>query len=950
MQFRPGYSIRDYKIEKLIGRGGFAHVYLARQQLIDRKVALKVILPEFANNPEFITRFNAEAQFIARIEHPHIVPLYEYWLQPEGAFLAMRWMDGGTLKTHIKTEGMTLRRFVRMVQQVGAALQVAHDAKIIHRDLKPDNVMFDQYGNAYLTDFGIAKDTSEEVGLTKADSVLGTPSYLAPEQVLGDPVTAQSDIYNFGILMFETLTGHHPWEGASTAHMLRKQINEPLPIIKLDDYDLALQLNNILQQATAKTPSIRYRKISDVVTEIDKLMSALPESRREQVFYGSDGGGVQVEEQDENRTLEINATAFSASLQLMGDLKASVYRRAASVFKRPRKLIGRDDLVARIQQLIDAAEPVLIHGTGGLGKTSLVATVVANRLKDKQNDAFLWLEAGALDATHIFDALAAALDAQADIANLTGDARITAMRDLLDEHSIPLVLDDVWNDQALFQVMKAIPFGLPVIVTSRSRIPIDGEMIDIGLLSAEDALELLGYHARSDLRTNDAARRLCERLGNHTFAVELAGKNLRLDGLEKLGTFLEKVSENPHNIAAPGQYADIGRQSIEDLLKESYVVLQDQTQQVLMALGGMKSLVTSTELIAELMQTNTALIAKQFAALEQRGLLQLEDHGAYQAARVHELTYSFARNLYRYSPFRGKVPAAIQRFVETHKENYTLLEAEQRNILGLMQQRSINAEIRVDVMRNLVMEGYLTMRGHNPEFVVTFDAAIHDARYTAELELQHHFLSKRGNISRDLGNWQQAIYYYRQALEIAVKEGLKDREVILSCVLANAFLRTQDTQEANTYLERGEKLARELDDNFLKGYVIETQGFAAQHHGDMGKAATYFAEGVKLARADNDEQGLYYMLLNLGTAQSELSNTETAITTLSEALELARKHGHNAAIAEILESLGMLHHALGQSDDASRKLHEALDVFTKAGMSQRADSVQTFLDANYAVS
>ena len=950
MQFRPGHVIRDYKIDKLIGRGGFAHVYQARQQLIDRTVALKVILPEFANNPEFITRFNAEAQFIARIEHPHIVPLYEYWLDPAGAFLAMRWMDGGTLKAHIQANGMTLRRFAAMVQQVGAALQVAHENGIVHRDLKPDNVMFDRYGNAYLTDFGIAKDTADDVNLTKAETVLGTPSYLAPEQILGDPVSAQSDVYNFGLMMFEALTGKHPWAGSSTAQMLRKHLNDPLPVLQHDDYDIASALNNILQQATAKTPAIRYRKISAIVRDVEHLMTRLTEHQRDMVLYGSETSTISAEEQDSSRTVQMDGTAFSGSLQLLGDIKASIYRNATSVFKRPRKLIGRDDLVQRINATIDAGEPLLIHGTGGLGKTSLVATVVAQRLQTRQTPGFVWLEAGTLDATRILEAIAAAFDAQKEIAALDGDAKTAAVRELLAENNLPLVLDDVWNDQALFQVMKAIPFGLAVIITSRSTIPIDGDLLDIGLLTPDAALELLGYHARQDFSDDARARDLCGRLGNHTFAVELAGKHIRLGEGDGLQTLLDTISEKPHSIAAPGQFSDVGRHSIEDLLDESYAALRPETQRVLTALGGMAALTTTHTLLAELLSMEPALVGKQFAVLEQRGLVAVEHHDDVIAARLHELTFSYARNLYRYSAFRGQVPDAIQRFVAANTENFDLLELEQRNILGVMQQHSVSAEARVDVMRHLVLDGYLTMRGHSAQFIAVLDAALYDARYTADKTLLHHFYSKRGNIARDLGNWQQAIYYYRQALELAVKEALQDREVILGCVLANALLHAGQDDDATTQLQRAEKLAAELDDNFLRGYVLEMQGFFAQHHGDMGKASECFAEGVKIARRANDEQTLYYMLLNLGTAQSHLSDTDTAIATLTEALTLARKHSHNAAIAETLESIGMLHHASQHTADATQHLQEALDVFTQAGMARRAATVQEFLEAHYAVS
>ena len=430
-QYSAGKIFRDYQIESLIGRGGFAEVYLARQQLIDRRVALKVILPQYANQDEFKDRFDREARIIARMEHPHIVPLYEYWHDiRHGAFIAMRYIDHGTLKKRILTHSFTFKEVVSIMQQIGSALQMAHDNDIVHRDLKPENILFDRYSNAYLTDFGIAKDTNENFthGLGDVAQLLGSPRYMSPEQVAGGTkakITPAVDIYTLGILLYELVTGIHPFEGAQPMQMLQKHLDTNVPNVAVDDFDISLHIGNIVQQATFKSPSQRFRSVRMMIRELESALASLPREVVEAPLLANKrildpeetNADTIVHDSSGNTTVAVNKVVHA-----LGDIKASIYSKPSQVFKRPRKLIGRDALVKRVHQLMDDAEPVLIHGMGGLGKTSLVSTVIAERLKAEKG-AVIWLNAGYLDATAMMDAIASAFEGQQHILGLTGDKK-----------------------------------------------------------------------------------------------------------------------------------------------------------------------------------------------------------------------------------------------------------------------------------------------------------------------------------------------------------------------------------------------------------------------------------------------------------------------------------------------------------------------------------------------
>ena len=154
-------SIRGYQPFEMIGEGAYGAVYRAYQPVVDREVAVKIILPEYASRPDFIRRFESEAQLVAQLEHLHIVPLYDYWRDPEGAYLVMRLMKGGSLSDSLKSTGpWEPAAAARLVDQIASALDAAHQQGVVHRDLKPANILLDEDGNAYLSDFGIAKELS----------------------------------------------------------------------------------------------------------------------------------------------------------------------------------------------------------------------------------------------------------------------------------------------------------------------------------------------------------------------------------------------------------------------------------------------------------------------------------------------------------------------------------------------------------------------------------------------------------------------------------------------------------------------------------------------------------------------------------------------------------------------------------------------------------------------
>jgi WD40 repeat protein len=272
MSVNNAQSIKGYELIDLIGEGAFGAVYRAHQPVVDREVAIKIILPEYASQPDFIRRFESEAQLVAQLEHIHIVPLYDYWRDPEGAYLVMRLMKGGNLEQIIQKGPLPLAQVARFLDQVASALAAAHRRGIVHRDLKPANILLDEDGNAYLSDFGIAKALGEESGLTITGAILGTPAYITPEQAQSLPVSAQMDIYALGVVLYAMLTGAHPFPEASPGDLIARHLRDPLPHPVEVDPSLPLDLDAVIQRATAKDPAARYPDVAAMLADFREAL------------------------------------------------------------------------------------------------------------------------------------------------------------------------------------------------------------------------------------------------------------------------------------------------------------------------------------------------------------------------------------------------------------------------------------------------------------------------------------------------------------------------------------------------------------------------------------------------------------------------------------------------------------------------------------------------------
>jgi serine/threonine protein kinase len=276
-----GRTLGNCVLERMVGQGGMGSVYLAQQIRPSRRVAVKVLHPNFSVNSEvyqeFLVRFRREADVIARLEHVNIMPIYEYGEQDNLAYLVMPYLGGGSLRDVLNKRGaLPLDEATAYIEQAAAALDYAHSQGVIHRDLKPANFLLASDGRLVLADFGIARimeESASNSALTGTGTVLGTPEYMAPEMARGEQIDYRVDIYELGVVLFQMISGHVPFTGSTPIAVAAKHIQEPMPFLQRENPAIPPAVDAVIQKATAKYVDGRYNSARAMAVALRNAIS-----------------------------------------------------------------------------------------------------------------------------------------------------------------------------------------------------------------------------------------------------------------------------------------------------------------------------------------------------------------------------------------------------------------------------------------------------------------------------------------------------------------------------------------------------------------------------------------------------------------------------------------------------------------------------------------------------
>ncbi|MBI4936418.1 MAG: protein kinase [Actinobacteria bacterium] len=433
-----GREVRGYVLTEVLGQGTFGTVYRAVQPAVDRDVAVKVVRAELADDPEYVRRFESEARMVARLEHPHIVPLYDFWREPGAAYLVFRLLRGGSVEAQRSASGpWPIERVVRLVREIGSALEAAHRADVVHRDVKPGNMLFDEDGNAYLADFGIALSAARSDGVPDGLASAGSPQYASPEQRRDGLATHLSDQYALAVVAWELLAGRALFDASRATEVLSQQRIDAVPDLCEVRPAVTADMAAALARATSVCPQDRFEDMAAFVDAFEdaahRPAAALTASRGR-----SSANGDSMSEGNGPRPGATGLPNPYRGLRAFEEADAGVF-------------FGRGDDVAELADQVARERFVVVTGPSGSGKTSLVRAGLIPRLRE-QGALVTVAVPGSRPFEEVADAIVrVSVDAMADVRGRLADpAAVPALlREALPSGSeLVLVLDqfeELWT-------------------------------------------------------------------------------------------------------------------------------------------------------------------------------------------------------------------------------------------------------------------------------------------------------------------------------------------------------------------------------------------------------------------------------------------------------------------------------------------------------------------------
>ncbi len=362
-----------YELHRKLARGGMSDVYLARDQVLDRPVAVKVMFPEYAKDPTFVERFRREAQAAARLNHPNVVSIYDWGEELGTYFIAMEYVEGQSLSEIIRSEGpLQPRRVAEITTDVAAALGFAHRNGVVHRDVKPGNVIIETSGQVKVADFGIAQAMSggEEAALTRAGAVMGTATYFSPEQAQGKPVDPRSDLYSLGCVMYEMLTTRPPFSGDTPVAIAYKHVQEaPVPPSQMG-VAVPAPLEAIVMKLLAKNRDDRYPSAEDLRADLKRYLDGQPVSAAPYLAGAAAAGAVGAAAlAGSPATMAMPATSAVGTVPPGGQ-----YVPPEDVYDQPRRR-GAGVIIGILVLLLIALAVGLVFWASNISKTGAKKTV-----------------------------------------------------------------------------------------------------------------------------------------------------------------------------------------------------------------------------------------------------------------------------------------------------------------------------------------------------------------------------------------------------------------------------------------------------------------------------------------------------------------------------------------------------------------------------------------------
>ncbi|MFK7800900.1 MAG: protein kinase [Anaerolineae bacterium] len=904
-----------YRIDQVIGHGGMGDIYLGTDLVENRDVAVKRLKKELIqSDPDVVERFLREGDIQQRLTHPAVVRVYEALQFEDDYLIVMEYVKGGTLSALMKRqEGGKLpyKQAIEIGVSLTGALQEAHDKGIIHRDLKPSNIIMTIGGKPRLTDFGAAKLHNSQK-LTVTGMVIGTYSYMSPESCRGQEVDGRADVWSFGILLFEMLTGTRPFDQDNPMELMLAIMREPPADIQRLNPDIPDQVADLIYRMLAKDINRRIPSMALIEAEL-------------------------------NRILDGNVTGYFTSLHAKLASTSELLAVREPTLPDYGPLLGRHDERSAALKLI--ADPdcrlITLQGAGGMGKTHLAVDLAKTVKSDFHDGVFFVNLTDIKNPDNILAAIAASLRFQF----FGSEKPIQQLNSFLTNKNLLLIIDNFEQVMAGADLLPMLLKGSPdvqILLTSRERVNLkDEQRVTLDGLSPGESFELFIQTARrirSDYSPNSeetvAIKEICQLLDGSPLAIELAAGWVNMltapeiveemdDGMGFLESHIRDVPER--------------HRSIRTISENSWKLLNDSERDAMRRLsvfrGGFQREAVRKIVGASLLTLNSLIDKSLLRRSAESGLYSMQELLRWFAAeKLQEMS-----------------PDEILEVKEAHAHYYLdylktltpkLVGGGQIKSLAGIEKHLANIQSALNTAIEIKNEGlieawidgmywFYLMRGRQQEGVKAIRRATFASTIGAKNGLiQVKMMSRLGAYSRFIGEFDSAKAILQESLKLARE--LKVPEEISFALYQLGAVRP-DASGSPAMWQEAFEIAETIRHGWLIAEIANWLAFYNFQTGNIDDAISWLERGLEERRRLGDSYGLAIILTNLGFVQMQMGDLGKAKKLLEEALQINKEIRNFNGIGAAWNNLAYIALSEGEIEEAEKAANQALVYYDQSG-------------------
>ncbi len=952
-----GEAIGPYRILSRIGSGGMGEVYLAEDTRLGRKIALKFLSASCTKDDDRVRRFRQEASAASALNHPNILTIHEVGQTDSAHFMATEFIEGETLRARMTRAPMSLKEALSAGAQIASALVAAHAAGIVHRDIKPENIMLRRDGYIKVLDFGLAKLTESDIqcdsnpeGATRIllntipGMIMGTVSYMSPEQTNGIAVDARTDIWSLGVVMYEMVAGRVPFQGATMSHVIVSiQDNEPAPLASHGD-EASTKLEPIVIKALAKDPVQRYQTAQELFADLKLLEQELE-------FLDKLDRSSEARTSDDSNPfgkLSVDETRVNGPNNLPVQLTP---------------LIGRDAEVSAVKKQLrrDDVHLLTLTGPGGTGKTRLSLQVAAELLGDFPDGLFFVAMAVINDPNLVASTIAQTLG----VKEAAGSSLIEKLKDYLRDRKILLVIDNFEQVVVAAPVLAEIlnsAGGLKVLITSRSALRITGEhefaVPPLALPAAGQpltpdtlrryaAVELFVERAtavRPDFAlTNEnapAVVEICGRLDGLPLAIELAAARIKVLPPRSL---LARLDSRLKLLMGGARDLPSRQQTMRGAIAWSYELLDDEEKKLFRRLavfvGGCEleaaEAVCADDLQVDVLEGVASLIDKSL--LQQKELANAEPRfnmlETITEYGLEQLTASLeAEDLRkRHANYFLKVAERAETQLLGAEQDKWLdqLEIEHDNLRAAMHWAAESTEAEIGLRLASALWRFWEMRGYLAEGRERLSALLSLGGGPTKARLKALYAA--GVLADAQCDYPAARSLFQENLELYRKSGDKWGIANSANNLGIVALRQRDYAAARSLYEESLTMWREVGNQNAVALSLSNLGNVADMRGDHVAAHAYYQESLEVFKQLQDGRGVALSLGHMGDVALHQGDYDSARDLYDKSLAILMDLGDRRGVASLLTDMGDLACERGDYSAARTFLEESMVIFSELG-------------------